>query len=67
LKPDDKILVSLSSAQGIDKALREPYLRSLKEVIAELRQHGVKEFEGVANALSEHRRDFLKKQEEGNL
>ncbi len=56
---DDKILVSLSSANGMEEPLRKEYLLSLKRVIADLRKNGVKEFEGVANALSEHRRSFF--------
>jgi hypothetical protein len=37
----------------------------LKKEIARLRQQGVKEFEDVANALSEHRRAFFHKIEAG--
>jgi hypothetical protein len=59
--------VSLSSAQGIDAALRDEYLRSLKVEIASLREKGVKEFEDVANALSAHRRNFLTKVEGGEV
>ena len=46
--------------------MREEYLFSLKKVIAKLRTEGVKEFEGVANALSAHRRDFFKKLVDGS-
>lgn len=50
----------MSSAQDItDKAARERYLNGLKEVIANLRQQGVKEFENVATALSTYRRQFF--------
>ena len=65
MEADDKILVSLSSANGMEEPLRKEYLLSLKRVIADLRKNGVKEFEGVANALSEHRRSFFKHKLEG--
>jgi len=49
----------MSSANDIkDKALRDQYVTGLKQVIADLRQKGVKEFENVANALSAYRRQF---------
>ena len=65
IQVDDKILVSLSSAHGMEEPLRKEYLLSLKRVIADLRKNGVKEFEGVANALSEHRRSFFQQKLEG--
>lgn len=46
------------------KPVRDEYLLSLKKVIAQLRTEGVKEFEDVAKALSEHRRNFFKQKEE---
>lgn len=62
---DDKILVQMSSASDIkDKGLRDEFLVGLKQVIADLRQKEVKEFESVANALSAYRRRFFLKREE---
>ena len=62
---DDKILVQMSSAGDIkDKAMRDQYLVGLKQVIAELRQKEVKEFESVASALSAYRRQFFKERAE---
>lgn len=60
---DDKILVQMSSANDIkDKALRDQYLLGLKQVIARLRQEGVKEFPLVADALSKYRREWTASQ-----
>ena len=64
-RTDDKILVSLSSANGLQEPTRKEYLLSLKQVIADLRKEGVNEFEGVANALSAHRRAFFTEKLEG--
>lgn len=65
LLADDKILVQMSSASDIkDKNLRDQFLVGLKQVIAELRQKEVKEFESVANALSAYRRRFFTEREE---
>ena len=62
---DDKILVQMSSASDIkDKGIRDEFLVGLKQVIADLRQKEVKEFENVANALSAYRREFFLKREE---
>ncbi|KIV91173.1 hypothetical protein, variant [Exophiala mesophila] len=62
---DDKILVQMSSASDIkDKGIRDEFLVGLKQVIADLRQKEVKEFENVANALSAYRREFFSKREE---
>jgi hypothetical protein len=55
----------MSSATGIeDKDVRDRYLQGLKTVIADLRQHQVKEFEDVAKALSAYRRRFFSEKEE---
>jgi len=49
----------MSSANDFkDKDQKDRYLRGLKEVIAGLRQKGVKEFDSVADALSNYRRRF---------
>lgn len=67
LGADDKILVQMSSASDIkDKAQRDQYLVGLKQVIADLRQKEVKEFENVADALSEYRRQFFADKEEAS-
>ncbi len=64
-RADDKILVQMSSAADIkDKAVREPFLAGLKQVIADLRQEGVKEFESVADALSVYGRRFIEEKDE---
>ena len=64
-RADDKILVQMSSASDIkDKAQRDQYLVGLKQVIADLRQKEVKEFENVAQALSAYRRQFFAEKEE---
>lgn len=64
LELDDKILVQMSSANDIlDKDERDRYLSGLKQVIADLRQKGVKDFESVANALSSYRRQYFTEQE----
>ena len=63
---DDKILVQLSSASDLkDKLQRDQYLLGLKQVIADLRSRGVKEFDSVAEALSQYRRRFWKQLEGG--
>lgn len=50
----------MSSASDIkDKTQRDQYLVGLKQVIADLRQKEVKEFENVAQALSAYRRQFF--------
>ncbi|KAK5065132.1 hypothetical protein LTR84_000968 [Exophiala bonariae] len=62
---DDKILVQMSSASDIkDKTIRDQYLVGLKQVIADLRQKEVKQFENVAQALSAYRRQFFAEKEE---
>jgi len=61
---DDKILVQMSSANDIkEKDARDAYLLGLKQVIAGLRGHGVKEFSEVANALSKYRREWMAAQD----
>lgn len=53
----------MSSALDIkDPDTRNQYLKGLKQVIADLRQGGVKEFENVATALSTYRRKFFTEQ-----
>ena len=55
----------MSSASDIrDKTVRDEFLVGLKQVIADLRQKEVKEFENVADALSIYRRQFFAKREE---
>lgn len=56
---DDKILVQMSSAADIkEKSDRDQYVTGLKKVIAKLRQEGAKDFEVVADALSQYRREW---------
>lgn len=43
----------------MDKATKDDFFSGLKEVIADLRARDIKEFDGVANALSEFRRKFF--------
>ena len=63
-RADEKILTQMSSAQDFtDKETRDRYLLGLKAVIADLRNRSVREFEAVAQALSEHRRNFVAKEE----
>ncbi|ETI23362.1 hypothetical protein G647_05163 [Cladophialophora carrionii CBS 160.54] len=63
--PDEKILVQMSSASDIkDKATKDEFHTGLKQVIADLRAHEVKDFEKVAEALSKYRRDFSAAREE---
>lgn len=57
----------MSSASDIkDRVLRDQYLVGLKQVIADLRQKEVKEFENVAQALSAYRRQFFAEREEAS-
>lgn len=49
----------MSSGTNMDKATKEDFFNGLKEVIADLRARDIKEFDGVANALSEYRRNFF--------
>ncbi|KAL9620067.1 MAG: hypothetical protein Q9160_005357 [Pyrenula sp. 1 TL-2023] len=59
----DKILVEMSSAKDFkDKDERERFVTGLKQVIADLRSRGVKEFTMVANELAAYRRRFQQSQ-----
>jgi len=65
---DDKILVEMSSANDFkQKEQRDQFLTGLKQVIAELRTKGVKEFELVADELASYRRRFLANLEDRTL
>ncbi|KKY15251.1 hypothetical protein UCRPC4_g06407 [Phaeomoniella chlamydospora] len=61
--PDDKILVEMSAAPGIDRDSRNRYVNGLKAVIADLRTRGVKDFEEVASELAAYRRRFEAEQD----
>ncbi|RMZ78443.1 hypothetical protein DV737_g3881, partial [Chaetothyriales sp. CBS 132003] len=57
---DEQILVQMSKADDIgDQAAKDEFTRGLKELIADLRSRGFKEFEQVATELSKYRRDFF--------
>jgi hypothetical protein len=53
----------MSSATDFqDKDVRERYLTGLKGRISDLRAQDTRDFEDVAKALSQYRRDFLAEQ-----
>ncbi|KIW17064.1 hypothetical protein PV08_04255 [Exophiala spinifera] len=56
---ENAILSEMSSGSNMDKATKDQFFTGLKEVIADLRARDIKEFDGVANALSEYRRKFF--------
>jgi hypothetical protein len=56
---DDKILAQMSTANNLKtKAEHERWVAGLRQVIAELRSKGVKDFHMVASALAAYRRRF---------
>ena len=61
---DDKVLVQMSSANDIkSKDERDRYVVGLKQIIADLRTKGVKEFNKVAHELAAYRRRFREEQD----
>jgi Putative zinc-finger domain len=56
---DDKILAQMSTANNLKtKAEHERWVAGLRQVIADLRSKGVKDFHMVASALAAYRRRF---------
>ena len=62
--PDAKILEDLASSRSIeDRIQKDEYMAGLKQVIANLRTRGVKEFSDVASELVMYRRRFMEQQD----
>jgi len=56
---DDKILAQMSTANNLkSKAEHDRWVAGLRQVIADLRSKGVKDFHLVASALAAYRRRF---------